>query len=195
MRALALLFAAGCLHATDPEPAPTRARTDGSGLTQSQGVSMRVDPQGWSAHDDDMPGLVQVWLEFDNDSGRPIVLRPEHIELVAQDGRRWEALDPALPSMLDVPVQQEILSRGNGQRVIEDLRGDTLGDVAGYVYFSDVDPDVCWMDLHVELVDARDDEPFGTLRVPFQVGPSDREPRLSRTGQPIASAGPRACPR
>lgn len=193
MRALALLVAAGCLHA-DPEPAPTRARVDGTGLTASEGVTLRADPSAWSALDDDMPGLVQVWLEIDNDSGRPLVLLPEHIELVAQDGRRWEALDPALPSLFDVPVQEEILSRASGRRVIEDLRGDTLGDLAGFVYFADVDPDVCWMDLHVELVDARDDRRFGRLVVPFQVGPSDREPRLTRAGRPTAERVA-SCPR
>lgn len=174
MRALALLLVTGCLHATEPEPAPTRARTDGTGLTRSEGVSVRIDPSNWSELDDEIPGLVQVWLEIDNDSDRPILLRPEHIALVAPNGRRWEAIDPALPGMTDVPAQEEILSRGNGQRVVEDLRGDTLGDVAGYVYFTDVDPSLCRLDLQIELVDARDDEAFGRLLVPLQVGPGDR---------------------
>lgn len=146
----AVLMLAACEKGTPVTAAPGAQLRNGDVVASDSGVRVMVDPGRYFGTAGDEGDLVELHLEIDNLSGRPIVFSHSDFQLVAPDGRRWTALDPDRIDLSTVGLRDDLLDKGVSELVFE-----TGNEMDGYIYFQDIDADVRRVDLRIRLTDAR----------------------------------------
>lgn len=178
----ALSLLAACEKGTQVTAAPD-ARVVGDKLVDSDaGVTLQVDPSRYMGVAGDAGKLVQLHLEIDNLSGRPLALSEEDFRLVAPDGRAWVSVDPARVDLSSIGLRDDLLDKG-----VSELLFETGNDIDGYIYFQGLPADVREVELRVRLHDGASGERFGELVVPLIVFPEgDSSIRTSTTFTPTS---------